>query len=203
MSKDSSDPRRKAILQAATTAFASYGYRKTSMDDIARAAGMSRPALYLHYRNKEEIFRTMVDWFYAEAAMNLREALATGDDRPIAAVLSRAFRAQGGDLLALLMQSPHGMELFDAGSLVALDIAQAGERTLTGIYADWLHALARAGRIAPPEAPEAAARAMTAALKGLKFAADDYDSYVALLEALAALIGPGLERREPITTNPV
>ena len=38
-----------------------YGYSRTTMDDIARAAEMSRPALYLLFRNKAEIYRAMQD----------------------------------------------------------------------------------------------------------------------------------------------
>ncbi|XHE56708.1 TetR/AcrR family transcriptional regulator [Phaeobacter sp. BS34] len=42
MMSSSSDPKQRAILEAAWGGFATYGYRKTSMDDIARRAGMSR-----------------------------------------------------------------------------------------------------------------------------------------------------------------
>jgi AcrR family transcriptional regulator len=49
--------KRGTILAAAFDVFINYGFRKTSMDDIARAAGMSRPALYQVFRNKTEIFR--------------------------------------------------------------------------------------------------------------------------------------------------
>jgi AcrR family transcriptional regulator len=44
-------------LAAAATVFLRFGYRKTAMEDIARAAGMSRQGLYLHYATKEELFR--------------------------------------------------------------------------------------------------------------------------------------------------
>ncbi len=37
--------------------FARYGFRKTSMDEVARAAGVSRQGLYLQFANKEELFR--------------------------------------------------------------------------------------------------------------------------------------------------
>jgi AcrR family transcriptional regulator len=37
-----SDERRAALLAAAAEVFARYGYRKASMDDVARAAGLSR-----------------------------------------------------------------------------------------------------------------------------------------------------------------
>jgi len=49
--------------------FARFGYRKTSMDDVARAAGVSRQGLYLSFANKEELFRRAV-------AHSLRNQLA-------------------------------------------------------------------------------------------------------------------------------
>ncbi len=49
--------RRCALLDAAVGVFARYGFRKTSMDEVARAAGVSRQGLYLQFANKEELFR--------------------------------------------------------------------------------------------------------------------------------------------------
>jgi TetR/AcrR family transcriptional regulator, regulator of autoinduction and epiphytic fitness len=45
------------LLDAAVGVFARFGFRKTSMDDVARAAGISRQGLYLSFANKEELFR--------------------------------------------------------------------------------------------------------------------------------------------------
>ena len=36
--------------------FLAYGFARTTMDDIARAADMSRPALYLLFKNKTDIY---------------------------------------------------------------------------------------------------------------------------------------------------
>ncbi len=55
-----SDPKAAAILEAAFQTFFQYGVKRATMDDIARAAGMSRPALYLVYKNKADIFRACV-----------------------------------------------------------------------------------------------------------------------------------------------
>jgi AcrR family transcriptional regulator len=54
---DASAARRAAILDAATAVFLRYGYKKTSMDDLARAAGLSRQGLYLHFATKEALFQ--------------------------------------------------------------------------------------------------------------------------------------------------
>jgi AcrR family transcriptional regulator len=49
--------RRTAILESAVSVFLRYGYKKTSMEDLARAAGLSRQGLYLHFEAKEALFK--------------------------------------------------------------------------------------------------------------------------------------------------
>lgn len=70
------DPRRSSLLEAAFGVFARYGFRKTSMDEVARAAQISRQGLYLHFANKEDLFRAtvvfMVENSLASALKGLR-----------------------------------------------------------------------------------------------------------------------------------
>jgi AcrR family transcriptional regulator len=54
-----SEQRRRAIIASARTCFLRYGYAKASLNDIAIEARISRPLLYLIYRNKEAIFRAV------------------------------------------------------------------------------------------------------------------------------------------------
>jgi len=54
------DSRQDALLDAAVGVFARYGFRKTSMDEVARAAGVSRQGLYLQFLDKEALFRKAV-----------------------------------------------------------------------------------------------------------------------------------------------
>jgi len=54
------DSRRERLLDAALQAFLRYGFRKTSMEEVARGAGLSRQALYLHFETKEVLFRAAV-----------------------------------------------------------------------------------------------------------------------------------------------
>ncbi|MEU6710217.1 helix-turn-helix domain-containing protein [Nonomuraea sp. NPDC046802] len=51
--------KKEQILDAALQVFGRYGYRRTSMELIAQAAGVTRPALYQHYANKQDIFHAM------------------------------------------------------------------------------------------------------------------------------------------------
>jgi AcrR family transcriptional regulator len=50
------EERRTQIIDAGWECFIQYGFAKTSMDDIAKKAGVSRPLIYLQFKNKDEIF---------------------------------------------------------------------------------------------------------------------------------------------------
>lgn len=49
------DLKRKALLKEAARAFSSHGYHATSLDDVARTLGVTKPALYYYVKNKQEI----------------------------------------------------------------------------------------------------------------------------------------------------
>ncbi|NLH47762.1 MAG: TetR/AcrR family transcriptional regulator [Myxococcales bacterium] len=52
---------REQILKVALRLFAVEGYRQTSMEDIAREVGISKPAIYHYFNGKETLFRQIVD----------------------------------------------------------------------------------------------------------------------------------------------
>lgn len=55
-----SDSKRDAIVAASVPVFGRYGYRKTTMDLIARAADVSRPAVYQYFDGKAAVYRAVV-----------------------------------------------------------------------------------------------------------------------------------------------
>lgn len=67
--------RQTEILDAARDVFVRYGFKKTSMDDLARAAGLSRQGLYLHFPSKEALFAAMVAHAMDGLRIAAREAL--------------------------------------------------------------------------------------------------------------------------------
>lgn len=100
--------RRDVVLTAALETFMRYGYRKTSMEDIAVAACISRPGLYFLFTSKRELFAAAV----ARAVeQDLRAAAASlGDEaRPLQERMLEAFDtwtgrylgAMGGELSAV------------------------------------------------------------------------------------------------------
>ena len=52
--------KREAILEAATEAFLATGYSRTSMDEIARLARVSKQTVYMHFGDKERLFTEIV-----------------------------------------------------------------------------------------------------------------------------------------------
>lgn len=52
---------RKSIVNAASDIFSKYGYKKTTMDDIAMALGKGKSSIYYYFRNKEEIFQAVLE----------------------------------------------------------------------------------------------------------------------------------------------
>ena len=53
------EARRGEILDAALRVFGQYGFRRTSMDDIAREAGIAKGTIYLSFAGKEEVFQAL------------------------------------------------------------------------------------------------------------------------------------------------
>jgi AcrR family transcriptional regulator len=54
-----SDDKLEKVFDAASNVFSQYRFRRTSMNDVAQAAGFSRPALYLMFEKKEDLFRQL------------------------------------------------------------------------------------------------------------------------------------------------
>ena len=64
-SDDLSEERQKQILDAAITEFARQGFHETRMEDIARASGLSKGALYLYYKSKDAIIAALLRTLFA------------------------------------------------------------------------------------------------------------------------------------------
>lgn len=63
-------------MDAAISCFAEKGYYETSMDDIVRAAGLSKGSLYWHFPSKRDLFRSLIESWMAEALTGLPERIA-------------------------------------------------------------------------------------------------------------------------------
>jgi len=80
MNKRSGKESKKKILIAATRIFSAYGYKGASMRMIAQSAGISTGGLYLYFKNKEDLYTTLVGIRLNDLAEETREALGDIDD---------------------------------------------------------------------------------------------------------------------------
>jgi len=74
------DQRRIQLLDAASEVFASKGYHAAAMDDIADAAGVSKPVLYQHFPSKLDLYLALLDQSCDRLVEVLEEALSSTDD---------------------------------------------------------------------------------------------------------------------------
>lgn len=71
--------RRKMVLEAAREVFGRNGFHSASMDDIAIAAGVSKPVLYQHFPGKKELYEALLDDSSQSVLAKLRTAIDSAD----------------------------------------------------------------------------------------------------------------------------
>src|SRR5262245_32903072 len=71
---------RQAILRAALTEFSQRGYSATTLDGVARAAGVTRGAVYWHFANKAALYEELLRTFGGQAGAIMGAAAAEGGD---------------------------------------------------------------------------------------------------------------------------
>lgn len=113
--------------------FLAYGFARTTMDDIARAVEISRPALYLIFRNKADIFRAVGRCFLNQSLEAARQALST--NAPLDSRLMKALDCALFKIFRVIEDSPHGAEILDMENHVAADILADWRRQLVEIFA--------------------------------------------------------------------
>lgn len=186
---DENSTRRDTILEAAFRCFANYGFKRVSMDDIASAAGLSRPALYNHFRNKTEIFRACFSALGAQVAAEACAASseASGLVEALDRLLIIAFVQPHRDL----SQMPHGAELVGMKTDFASDLMEdwfAGvERQAAFLIERWA-----AGDGADGLTPAVVARLLVDAVEGIKTRAAGIDQAEADMKAMVRLFAAAL-----------
>ncbi len=83
---EKSEARRQAIVAAALAEFCARGFAATRLDDVARRAGVAKGTIYLHFRDKEALFREIVGTMLVPLVAVLE---APPPDIPIRAVVER------------------------------------------------------------------------------------------------------------------
>ncbi|POH62998.1 TetR family transcriptional regulator [Cryobacterium zongtaii] len=124
-----SDTKKDQILDASLPVFCRYGFSKTTMTDIAEAAGVSRAALYLHFNNKEAVFQAGSRRAHATVMADVDAVL--GESGPALERIDRAVTSYLQGLMDEISASPHGQELFDSNLALSRDITIQSRQHLT------------------------------------------------------------------------
>jgi AcrR family transcriptional regulator len=173
------DGRRTRVVAAAIAAFSRHGYRRCTMGDVAAAAGMSRPALYLLFPAKEALFRAVAETLLADAATAAEQAWPPG--APVASGLAAAILARDLPIQRLCNASPHAEEILATAASLTADLHQASAARFGALLHDRLAAAGQSDAAAM-------ARMLVAAAAGLKHAGSAETDYIADVHRLAALV---------------
>jgi AcrR family transcriptional regulator len=73
---DERQQREERILDAAAVLLVRWGYRKTTIDDVAREAGVGKGTIYLHWKDKNDLFRAAIWRESQKAAEDMKQRLA-------------------------------------------------------------------------------------------------------------------------------
>jgi AcrR family transcriptional regulator len=118
--------RIEEILRASIPVFAERGYRRTSMANIADAAGVSRPALYQYFADRSDLFAAAFRLLLEEST---DAALAElGAAAPLADQLDGYLQRLSGDAYQTLAATAFGAELMEARHQFAADAAESAIR---------------------------------------------------------------------------
>ncbi|MDE0981026.1 MAG: TetR/AcrR family transcriptional regulator [Gammaproteobacteria bacterium] len=135
-SKSQKAEKREAVFGVAADVFAQYGVRRTAMNDIAQAAGISRPALYLMVENKEDLFSGVVSF---RMNQGIDKAISTlSGSGSIAERITAAILAFEKIFYEPVAESPHGAELMDMSISIAADLMKKGQSRLEKVLSQAL-----------------------------------------------------------------
>lgn len=160
----------QALLRAGLTAFSQHGYAATRLEDVAQAAGVTRGAIYWHFKSKADLYAALVDDASARLEQVIASARSGGGSyvaitrRVMVRMLAyleedEVYRAVQGLLLLKTGVAPE----LHAGHQRQLDAIQAKEAELTTVMRDGI----AAGEFRADLNPVEGARAMMAYLNGV------------------------------------
>jgi AcrR family transcriptional regulator len=183
------DDKKSRILTAARSVFLSYGYKRVNMNDIAEAAGVSRPALYVLFKNKEEIFIAAylrwVDETIAQVEAGMAQTALPKDK------LARAFDIWAVGPFEMTRAALAAEELVNCNFAFAEASREQGyaafEATIAPVVASLSETLPAGSRIAP----DRIAHVLVSAVRGFKQSAATPDDMRRLIDELLLLsFGP-------------
>jgi AcrR family transcriptional regulator len=153
--------REEHILDVAAALLVRWGYRKTTIDDVAREAGVSKGTIYLHWTDKNELFRAALMHAQQQAAADLRQRIAADPQGGLPHRLwtHGMMAALSNPLMAAIMKGRTDIFQGLRGAFDAETLQQ-----MMGDYAEYVVQMQRAGLIRA-DLPVSVITFLTGALK--------------------------------------
>jgi AcrR family transcriptional regulator len=196
--RGSAETRRAEILDAALNLFGRYGYRRTSIDDIAGEAGIAKGTVYLSFASKDEVFlaasEALVERMLAGAEA-ARQLPGTAQDR-LAAMISSWF----GTYFETVCDSPHAAELMDAKHRLCADVVSRYSRRYRRLLRDTVADADAAGELdlkAADVSADTVADLLIGGGRGLEADATTPSAYRRRLQTLVRVLMAGLRTPVP------
>jgi AcrR family transcriptional regulator len=192
------ESRRAVILDAALRVFGQYGYRRTSMDDVAHEADIAKGTIYLSFASKEEVFQALSE----RLSQRMLAGAEAASRRPgtTADKLAAMHAAWFGTYAETISRSPHAVELLDAKHRLSADLVADAASHYKRLVRDLLAEAATAGELdleAAGLTADTAAELLIASARGLEPSAASPAAYRRYLDALVRIMVAGLSRRLP------
>lgn len=160
------------ILDATMLVFRRHGFRRSSIEQVAEAAGLTRQALYHHFESKEALFHAVIERIH-ESAIAAEDAAVSEAEKAgggFADILAAGMTARMKTMIASFDGSPHIEELYSEHLVQARDLYQ----TYSALYTQRLVAtvvrITRKQKLALPQglSPAEFARLVEMAVHGSK-----------------------------------
>ncbi|MDO8838821.1 MAG: TetR family transcriptional regulator [Parvibaculum sp.] len=184
--------KRELIVSAALDLFRHYGYRRTSMEDIARAAAVAKGTLYLYFKSKDELFEAICRSLAEQIAEGVTAAEAL--ELPLEPKLTALMEAKFGFAYRWVLSSPHAAELMESSSRLSTDFFEPVTQQFRNAVLKLIREGTARGELNPKAAgltQEAAMDALIAAAYGAEKSPDEA-TFKARLAAIMRLTLRGL-----------
>lgn len=156
--------RAERILDAAAELIQRWGYNKTTIDDIAKQAGVAKGTIYLHWRTREELFRALLFHEELKLAEEIRQRMASDPE-------GNTFYGMIKHSMLATMKNPLWKALFLRDTTMLGELARrelqtpvTGERTAS--FMSLLRLMREQGLIRTDQSFEAQVHLMSAILVG-------------------------------------
>ena len=178
--------KKDKILGAALDVFLRYGYKRVTMNDIAEAAGISRPALYLVFESKEDIFKSVYEHWVKGTLIEIESKI--GQLKTPEEKLRAAFELWTVRPFERMRASSEAAELLESTFGFAQDSVSQGYRSFEKILLPVLKSHRKFQSAKTKVSAEKTARVLSGAVRGFKIVAKDVPEIRSLIKELLVLL---------------